>query len=142
MKDLIIKYKKYISYIFFGVLTTVVYFISYGLFRFFGLSEFWATVPAWFFSVLFAFVTNKIFVFESKTKGFSQFFGEMLKFFAARVFSLGVDLAVTWFFIDVLNFSEGWREWVVKIISNIIVLILNLPLMDGELVILRIIVLI
>lgn len=128
IKKMFIKYKKYISYIFFGVLTTAVYFATYYTCRYLKLDVLPSTCIAWFCSVLFAFVTNKLFVFESKTKTAGAFFGEMVKFYASRLFSLGVDMLITWFFVDILNWKTGVKELIAKIVANVVVLILNFVL--------------
>ena len=59
--------KELIAYVFFGVLTTIVNFITYFLFEgVFGINYLISNIIAWFVSVLFAYITNRIWVFESK----------------------------------------------------------------------------
>ena len=62
IKDLLLKYMELISYLFFGVCTTLVNIIVYYIFDVFGSSTALSTVVAWILSVSFAFVTNKIYV--------------------------------------------------------------------------------
>lgn len=64
-----------IKYVIFGVLTTIINMVAYSiLFDSLLLSNSVATVIAWFVAVLFAFITNKIFVFKSKKKFISEIF--------------------------------------------------------------------
>ena len=64
------KNKEIINYLIFGVLTTVVSFVVYFIFaKVFKIDEVISNVISWFFSVLFAFITNKLYVFESKETG-------------------------------------------------------------------------
>ena len=76
---------------------------------------------AWILSVIFAFVTNKIFVFNSKSTDKKVLLKETVFFLIARLFSLGFDMLVVWLMADLW----GINVWIVKIISNIIVIIMN-----------------
>ena len=63
------------SYLFFGVLTTIVNYVSYyALTRWLGMGVTAATAWAWALAVLFAFVTNKLWVFRSRTRGLAALF--------------------------------------------------------------------
>ena len=105
MKDFFKKHRELIVYIIVGGLTTVVnYIIHFGL-RFFNTNYYVALSVAWFGSVLFAYVANRIFVFESKTKGKSQF-KEFALFFGARIFSYGLEMLVSFIFIDCANADQ------------------------------------
>ena len=67
IKELIIKYEEIIKYIIFGVLTTLVNYVSYAMLtRIFDLEIFISNLIAWLLSVIFAFITNKLIVFKSK----------------------------------------------------------------------------
>lgn len=86
--ELIKKYKELISYAFFGGLTTVVDFSVYTVFnKVFSVNATLSNIIGWLAAVIFAFVTNKLFVFESKTKTLSKISYEFLTFFAARLFT-------------------------------------------------------
>lgn len=109
-------------YIFFGICTTLVNVIVYYICaHIFDLSTALGTALAWFLSVLFAYITNKIFVFESKTKEIFELFREICSFFICRVTTGIVDLAIMLIFVDVLHIND----LVVKIVSNILVIVLN-----------------
>ena len=84
LSALLKKYQEVISYLVFGVLTTAVNYISYLILSpFFGHTTI-PTVIAWVLSVLFAYVTNRRFVFRSHTGG-KKALGEAGAFFAARM---------------------------------------------------------
>lgn len=106
-------------YIVFGVLTTLVNLAVYLLFtKLFGVNYIISNILAWFISVLFAYVTNRIWVFESKN---SNILKEVSLFFAGRLFSGVVDTALMYLFIDILLIGD----FVSKIIIQIIVVVLN-----------------
>lgn len=109
-------------YIFFGVLTTVVNILSFGLLRdVLRWQLLTANTLAWVFSVAFAFLTNKVFVFRSKSFAARQVLRELTSFVGARLFSLAVDTAGMWLLVDVLT----WNDWLAKILMNVIVVVIN-----------------
>ncbi|MDE5781065.1 MAG: GtrA family protein, partial [Lachnospiraceae bacterium] len=78
-----------ISYIIFGILTTAVDFIVYIICsKLLGINYLVANIISWIAAVIFAFVTNKIFVFKSKSYSISTLINEIPAFFSARIFSL------------------------------------------------------
>ena len=79
------------------------------------------TIISWFVSVVFAYVTNSIFVFESKTTGFKNKALEIVEFFLGRVATGILDTLIMFVTVDLLHYNG--LVW--KIISNIIVIILN-----------------
>lgn len=106
-------------YLVFGVLTTMVNIISFAILsRMFGIGTVVSNVIAWFLSVLFAYVTNRRWVFLS-TGG--NVFREMLVFFSGRLCTGVLDTLVMFITVDLLS----WNDLMMKIISNIIVIILN-----------------
>lgn len=111
-----------ISYIVFGVLTTAVNVLSFGLLR--SLLH-WdllvANTIAWILSVAFAFITNKLYVFKSKSFEAILFRRELATFVGARLLSLGVDTLGMLLLVNVLI----WNDWLAKIIMNVIVIIIN-----------------
>ncbi len=116
------KYKDLILYVIFGGLTTLVNIVAYYLLaRVAGMDILVANVIAWFVSVIFAYVTNKIWVFESKSCTLRVMIWELLTFFAARLFSGALDMFNMWMFVDVLHLND----MVIKILSNIVVIIIN-----------------
>ena len=81
-----------------------------------------STVLAWLISVIFAFVTNKLFVFGSKSS--KRLLYEIIAFFGARLATGALDFALMLIFVEVL----GAPDLLMKIISNIVVIILNFVL--------------
>ena len=111
--------RELILYVFFGTLTFFVNLISYFFFEdILGVNYLISNVIAWFLSVLFAYVTNRIWVFESKSPDILK---EMSLFFGGRIFSGAIDTALMYLFIDVLVIGDA----ISKIIVQIIVIVLN-----------------
>lgn len=122
IKELIIKYKFIILYGIFGVLTTVINIGVYGvLYSGLGVSNVISNVIAWIISVLFAFITNKLWVFESKSFNFKLFVKELGSFTICRVATGVLDLGIMFVGVDLLK----GPAIILKIASNIIVIILN-----------------
>ena len=116
------QYKELILYVIFGGGTTVINIISYYICReWMNIAVVPADVIAWFLSVVFAYITNKLFVFESRSWKLAIVAREVLSFFAARVFSLGVDVAFLYVTVECLH----WWEMPMKIIANVIVIVIN-----------------
>lgn len=122
MLSLFNKYREVILYLVFGVATTVVNYIVYFLLRdSFSISYMWSNFFAWFFSVLFAFITNKRIVFRSQTFSLGAYFKEMGLFYWYRLLSLGIDMAMMYILIDWLHSNE----FIAKTITQVIVIALN-----------------
>ena len=122
ISELFFKYKSFIAYAFFGVCTTLVNLLCYRLFYFvLTLPNVPATLIAWLFAVLFAFVTNKLWVFESKSFALTTLLPELVKFFICRIATGVLDVAVMWFTVDKMH----WNAMLWKLISNVIVIVLN-----------------
>ena len=125
IKIIINKYKKYkeiINYIIFGGLTTLVNIIVYFIFaKIFNIDELFSNVVAWILSVLFAYITNKLFVFESKTRNIKSIIGEILSFFGCRLLSGGIDIGLFALMIKVLSINDG----ISKIVTQILIIIIN-----------------
>ena len=115
------EHREIVSYIFFGGLTTVVdWAVSFGLYTT-SMNTHLIHVIAWVAAVLFAFVTNKIWVFRSKRSGFTAVFSELFAFAGGRVLSLGVQELL-------FVITEEWLLWpraVVKIPISVVVVIIN-----------------
>lgn len=136
MKKLIKKYKEIILYIFFGVLTTIVNFVIYFIMNALLGEDMYlvSNVIAWIGAVAFAYITNKIWVFESKSRESKTLLREIGEFVSARLLSLGIEEAGLYIFVDLLKFSAYSFSFlrltitgdvIAKIIMQIIVVILN-----------------
>lgn len=121
VKELFEKYKEPVMYLVFGGLTTLVNVVAYYLFyELLSVSNTCSTLLSWFLSVLFAFITNKLWVFESKEGGVALL-REAASFFGCRAATGALDLLIMWLCVDILAF----RAMICKIGSNVIVIILN-----------------
>lgn len=114
--------REVVLYIIFGGLTTLVgtvfYFgASWGL----SLDAWISSVISWIFAVTFAFITNKIIVFQSKTKTKKETSKEAAMFFAARLGTLGINTAIMLVFVDILALNEP----IVFVVGQVVVLVLN-----------------
>ena len=136
LKNLIIKYKELIIYGIFGVGTTLVNFLTYKLFNVLLGVEYYlvSNVIAWFVSVIFAYVTNKLFVFESKSWKLKVVAKEVPSFFAARVFSFLVEEAGLFLLVDIFGMKNFAFEvygftisgnMISKVILAVVVVVLN-----------------
>lgn len=114
--------KEVINYIIFGVLTTIVNIVIYAVLMHIVHTDYKiAVIAAWFTSVLFAFVTNKIYVFNSKNLSFPILVREFTSFMFFRIISLGMDLGMMIIFIEWLNLDDLLS----KITINVFVVIFN-----------------
>lgn len=116
------KNKQLPLYLFFGICTTAINTICYWLlYDALTLSNIVSTILAWLAAVLFAFVTNKVFVFESKRTNTTDRINEVISFFGCRLLTGILDVAIMAFAVDMLQ----WNGLLWKLISNIIVTIIN-----------------
>lgn len=116
------KYKSILLYCIFGGLTTLTDFIVYiTCTRFLHLDEQIATWSAWFFAVLFAFFTNRKWVFNADKTSKRGFLYQLVSFFGSRIASGLVNSAMIFIFFTKL----GINDIVVKIFTSVIVVILN-----------------
>lgn len=121
-KKIIEKYKHIILYIFFGGCTTLVNIISYAICIYiFNLQTVASNTAAWVMAVLFAYATNKLWVFDSDAHNIKSTFVELFKFMVSRVATGAVDLCIIYVTTDIL----GLHAIYMKIISNIVVIVLN-----------------
>ena len=124
--NLLIKYKEIIMYLIFGVLTTAVSIATYYactklIFSPQNPVELQAAnVVSWIISVTFAYVTNKLFVFESKSWN-SGVLGELLRFVGSRVTSGVIETVSLLVTVDIL----GWNGNIMKLFLAVIVIVLN-----------------
>ena len=122
LKELFFRWKEQILYLFFGGCTTLINIAAYWLLtRLLGLLVPAATALAWALSVLFAYVTNRIWVFESKEKTPAGIFREAAGFFLTRLATGLMDTALMTWLADGLH----WPDMPVKLGVNILVIILN-----------------
>ena len=124
IKEVYKKYEEIIRYLVVGVLTTIVslatYFICVHTFldATNGVEIQIANIISWLFAVAFAYITNRIFVFKSKSKNYLK---EITIFCTSRVLTLLMDMAIMFVFVTLLKGSDT----IGKLISQVVVTIAN-----------------
>lgn len=116
------KNKEVLLYLFFGGLTFIVSIGTYAVFNvFLGINELIANVMSWIFAVLFAFLTNRIWVFQAPTNTIQEFVKQMVSFFGGRLITLAVEEVILLVFITILGFGS----MLIKVVAQIVVIVLN-----------------
>lgn len=130
IRALLVRYREMLSYLFFGVLTTLVNMVAYALLSRTAMSTGAATAVANAISILFAYVTNRIWVFESKTRGTAAL-KEFTSFVSCRLATLVLDIVLMIIGVDWLGtalvparWTDLW-ELTMKLISNVIIVVVN-----------------
>ena len=108
-------------YIIFGVLTTIVGFGSYAFFIRIGLEVFPANTLSHLLGILFAYVTNKIWVFQALDFSAKELFKEFFKFLSSRIASFVLETIFLVLLVDVFHYDPIWS----KIATTVLVVILN-----------------
>ena len=120
--ELFRKYQDVISYLFFGGLSTVVNIVSYAFFSHaLGMPTVPASAASWFVTVIFVYVTNRVWVFHSQAEGAAEIAREFIYFMVCRLATGVLDVAIMWLSVDIL----GLNDIVMKVVSNVIVIVLN-----------------
>ena len=128
LKEIYLKHKEVINYLIFGALTTLVSLIVKYLLLFTildaanALELQIAVIISWILACLFAYITNRKFVFESKSK---KIIKEMTKFFTARLSTLGLEMLIMFIFVTALGLNSN--SWVIvwTLVAQIAVIIAN-----------------
>ena len=116
------KYYDILAYLFFGVLTTVVNYLIYlPCYNMLHLSASVSNVIAWIFAVVFAYLTNKPFVFRSHDWSAKTVIPEFGKFVGGRVASGLMETAIIFLTVDLLH----WDGNIMKLVTSVLVVILN-----------------
>ena len=122
LKQLIIKYSDILTYLLFGVLTTLVNYVVYlPCYNLLGLSAVVSNVAAWVVAVAFAYVTNKPFVFRSHDWSAKTVIPELTKFVGTRVASGALESGILWLAVDLLG--QNGNLW--KLLTSVLVVIAN-----------------
>lgn len=122
IKILLMRYREVLSYLFFGVLTTVVNYIVYlPVYNMLGFSAALSNAIAWVVAVAFAYVTNKPFVFKSHDWSAKTVIPELTKFVSCRIASGVAETLILLVTVDFLR----WNGNVWKLITSVLVVILN-----------------
>lgn len=120
--ELVEKYWDILSYLFFGVLTTVVNYVVYlPCYNVLNLSAVASNAIAWVVAVAFAYLTNKPFVFRSHDWSAKTVIPELTKFVGCRIGSGLAETLILLLAVDIM----GWNGNIWKLLTNVLVVILN-----------------
>ena len=120
--ELIQKYYDVLAYLFFGVLTTVVNYIVYlPCYNTFHFSAAVSNMIAWVFAVVFAYLTNKPFVFRSHDWSLKTVVPELSKFVGGRIASGVMETVIILLTVDLLH----WNGNIMKLVTSVLVVVLN-----------------
>ena len=122
IKEIFKKFREQIMYIIFGVLTTIVNYVVYlVLTKMMNIDYMISTVISQIFAMIFAYITNKIYVFEAKNNSFKGLIKEMVSFFSVRIVSLFLDMGFMKLFVDIMHLNDA----IMKLVSNALIIIAN-----------------
>jgi putative flippase GtrA len=122
MIDYIKKYKEVLLYLIFGVLTTIINIVTYGLFKnLLNIDYMVSNIIAWCLAVAFAYITNRIYVFNSKKNSNKDIIKEIILFITVRISSLVIDVLIMYVGVSILEFND----MLIKVLANVIVIIVN-----------------
>lgn len=129
MNNIINLYKKYqeiINYLIVGVLTTVVSIVTYFLFSLIldienNILFILANVLSWICAVIFAYITNKKFVFNTTTSNKKEEIKVFSMFVSSRITTLLIELAFMFITVKVILINDK----IAKVIAQFIVIVLN-----------------
>ena len=117
-----IKYREVILYLVFGVLTTVVSISSYYICsEILNIHYLVSNIISWVLAVIFAYFTNRVWVFESKSENISDILKEMFTFVNCRLLSGVIDMATMFVLVGAMHINDMYA----KIFTQFIVVILN-----------------
>lgn len=122
IRGLIIKHWDIVSYLFFGVCTTIVnYAIYYPCLNVLKFSASVSNMIAWVVAVAFAFLTNKPFVFKSNDWSMKTVVPELSKFVGCRIGSGAAETVILFLAVDLL----GWNGNLWKLVTQVMVTVMN-----------------
>ena len=122
IRTLIEKHWDIVSYLFFGVCTTIVNYLIYiPCYNLLGMSASVSNMVAWVVAVAFAYLTNKPFVFKSNDWSAATVVPELTKFVGCRIGSGVAETIVLFLAVDLL----GWNGNIWKLLTQVMVTVMN-----------------
>ena len=116
------KYEEVLSYLIFGFLAFVVNYVVYAVgIKAFSLNYQVSNMIAWVVAVIFAYWTNRTFVFKSKTIEITSILKEFASFVSARLATLVLEIVILWLFVDVLSINDMFA----KLVGQFVVIVTN-----------------
>lgn len=122
IRELVTKYWDIVSYLFFGVCTTIVNYLIYiPCYNFLDMSATVSNMIAWVVAVAFAYLTNKPFVFKSNDWSAKTVVPELTKFVGCRIGSGAAETLILFLAVDLM----GWNGNIWKLVTQVMVVVLN-----------------
>jgi len=116
------QHKEVLLYLIFGVLTTIINIVTYNIFKnLLNIDYMLSTIIAWCFAVIFAYVTNRIYVFNSKNNNKTDIVKEIMLFISVRLSSLVIDIAIMYIGVTILTIND----MLIKVFANVVIIIIN-----------------
>lgn len=109
------------NYLISGALGVVVSIGVYWICRLIGFDIFVSNACSWIIAVIFMYITNKIFVFKSKSTEIKQLLKEFFSFIIARLLTLLIETLILWMGVELIKVNDI----IVKVIAQIVIIILN-----------------
>lgn len=128
IKELYLKHKEVVNYLIFGVLSTIVslgtkYLLLFTIFDASNAIELQtAVIISWVAACMFAYITNRKWVFESKS---TEILKEITKFFMTRISTLALEMLIMFIFVTALELNSDMWVIVWTIVSQVLVIIGN-----------------
>lgn len=122
IKNIYYQNKSVILYLIFGVLSTVVNILVYALCsKILHINYAISNVISWIFAVTFAYLTNRVYVFDSNANTKKSVIKEIILFYYYRIVTLILEFILLYLGITLLHIDD----LIVKIIANVIVIVAN-----------------
>ena len=120
--DMYKKYEEGINYLIFGFLAFVLNYVLYVLFAgILDIHHLISTALSWALTVIFAYWTNRKFVFKSKNKDLKSIGEEFASFIGARVATGLMEIVLMFFMVDLANLNE----FISKLVCQVLVIVAN-----------------
>ena len=120
--DMYRKYEEGINYLIFGFLAFVLNYVLYYVFSgVLDVHHLVSTVLSWALTVVFAYWTNRTFVFKSKNKDAKSLWEEFISFIGARVATELLELGLMFFMVDCARLNE----YISKFVCQVLVIVAN-----------------
>ncbi len=113
LRNMYKKHEEVLNYLIVGGTTTIVSILSYMLLREVVNNYIINTILSWITAVLYAYITNRLFVFKSKNK---KVISEISKFFTCRLLTLGIEIVVMFALVDLIRMNDALAKTLVQFI--------------------------
>ena len=122
IKEFVRDYAEIISYLFFGGCSFILCVGTFAVFnKLINLNEHISNIISWIITIIFVYITNKLWVFKSNASTFKENSVEFTKFVLGRIFTLVIEEIILFIFITKLQFGSI----IIKVIAQIVVIVTN-----------------